>query len=289
MFRNVWSKAGLRNTFLIGGVSLVAVLSIQWWSHQVRDLRCVKRLKALERTSLGYLEVFAAALDRQKDQVVGWEKALDETGGRTLPDGFSIVLGEVVQEPGEVVRSHILRRFPARPDSVWEHLSDPLSIPGLAAVQVRSDSSRHSAESVPDFYSTALENPWIQEYIWPLEWISIAGARPTHGSGSFRFLLLTCRPDAVEFGARWATPGNLGLAASVDPGSQPSQPDRDRVALSVHAIRWFGIPRSFVVVDQGFRSSSRSIAEKLATAERMLYGYASSMAPRDFNFNPTHH
>jgi hypothetical protein len=251
---------------------LIAVCGLQWCCHQIRDLRCTHTLETLERNSHHFLESVAVSLEQHQDAEAGWNESVTEASrAAALPAGFSVVLVEMVQDSGNAVRAHVVCRFPTHGDSVWERLSQPLSIPGLATVRMRSLQSYPIQSGDWESLLTPLENPWIQEFIWPLEWVSLSHRlQKAESSNGSWFLLLTCRPDAVEFGARWATPCNLGLAATVDPGAQPSNPSRDRMALTVHAIRWFGVPRSFVVVDQGFRSSGRSAGEAISEASRTI-------------------
>lgn len=262
--------AGLRLAFLVGVCATLTVGIAQWWCRQLANLRCRNALESLEHRSSAYLRGFAALVQKRGDPVSEWNQALAEINrSGILPDGFSIILGEIVQEPGVLPRGRVIERYPAKPDSVWQDLKDPLSIPGLAAVHARSRSARQPGEPMQMPSWPPFENPWILEALWPLEWISLP--IPTRKAGtneSQKFLLLTCRPDSIEFGARWATPGNLGLAAAVDPGAQPSNPDRDRMAISIHAVRWFGVPRSFVVVDQGLRPCTREQTEILAAVKR---------------------
>ena len=274
---------GLSRAFLVAGTVVTVVFGLQWCCHQVRDLRCTYALESLERNSRRFLEAFTGSLEREGDGDAGWNCALSEASRvAALPHGFSVVLAEMAQDPEVTTRACLVRRFPTDADAIWEHLKDPLSIPGLAVVLNRSLQLRPVPDGVRNASWTPLENPWIQEYLWPLVWVSLPN-RPGKGgtNGPVRFLLLTCRPDEIEFGARWATPGNLGLAATVDPGSQPADPSRDHLALSVHAVRWFGAPRSFVVVDQGFASSRRSAGEALSAAGRTLAACIPAMGSHD--------
>jgi len=253
--------AGVKLAVWVVSVVYITVSGAHWAFTKLLKRSCLERLESLELASKTFLNAVAGALSREKDLETGWPTAL-RAGWETspLPPGFAVVLFVIDFDSVSSPQSRILNRFSTERIPGLDDLTQPLNLSGMTALISKATEEEQGMGAASSSGAGRFENPWDQDRLWPLEAKRISMDPGVQGCAhTKRFVVLFCHPEAIRFGARWATPALLPELVSVGPGAQPFNPSFDSTAFTLHVVHWFGTPRAFVALDQGFHPAAQWI------------------------------